>query len=167
MSFMIQSVTQATYNRTGWDNLDRGKVENELPANYEQLKISMNRTSNWRERLAAVEELGQWNNKQTIDVLTHRMNNDAVYQVQEAAFGKLKEYGEDIQLPPRKKGDLIKGTTKILVRIKKSLPEGHSFEDFKEKLKKMRLDVYDTYEGDKGAEFDKWLETVWVSLSTR
>lgn len=143
------------------------EVTNELPPNYEQLKISANRTSNWRERLAAVEELGQWNSKQTIDVLTHRMNNDAVYTIQEAAFHKLKQFGEDVQLPPRKKGELIKGVAKILVRVKKSLPEGHSFEEFKEKLKKMRLDVYDTYEGDKGAEFDQWLENTWASLSTR
>jgi hypothetical protein len=147
--------------------LGTNEVNIELPSNYEQLKISANRTSNWRERLDAVEELGQWKNKQTIDVLTHRMNNDAVYKVQEAAFRKLKEFGEDIQLPPRKKGDLIKGMTKILVRIKKSLPVGHSFEEFKEKLKKMRLDVYDTYEGEKGADFDKWLENAWASLSTR
>jgi hypothetical protein len=147
--------------------LDKNEVGNELPPNYEQLKISANRTSNWRERLDAVEEIGQWNNKQTIDVLMHRMHNDTVYKVQETAFRKLKEFGEDIQLPPRKKGDLIKGVTKILVRIKKSLPEGHSFEEFKEKLKKMRLDVYDTYEGEMGAEFDKWLENTWASLSTR
>ncbi|MBP1153926.1 MULTISPECIES: HEAT repeat domain-containing protein [unclassified Paenibacillus] len=147
--------------------MDKSEVNNELPSNYEQLKISANRTSNWRERLDAVEELGQWKNKQTIDVLTHRMNNDAVSKVQEAAFRKLKEFGEDIQLPPRKKGELIKGVTKILVRIKKSLPEGHSFEEFKEKLKKMRLDVYDTYEGEKGADFDQWLENTWASLSRR
>lgn len=147
--------------------MSKNEVKNELPSNYEQLKVSVNRTSNWRERLEAVEELGQWKNKQTIDVLTHRMNNDVVYKIQEAAFRKLKQFGEDVQLPPRKKGELIKGVKKILVRIKKSLPEGHSFEEFKEKLKKMRLDVYDTYEGEKGADFDPWLETTWASLSTR
>ncbi|MDF2958608.1 MAG: esterase [Paenibacillus sp.] len=147
--------------------MSNNEVENELPANYEQLKISANRTSNWRERLEAVEELGQWNNKQTIDILTHRMNNDTVYKVQEAAYRKLKEFGEDVQLPPRKKGDLIKGASKILLRIKKSLPEGHSFEEFKEKLKKMRFDVYDTYEGEKGADFEQWLENAWTSLPVR
>ncbi len=31
----------------------------ELPANYEELKKSANRKSNWRERLDAIEELGQ------------------------------------------------------------------------------------------------------------
>jgi hypothetical protein len=54
-----------------------------------------------------------------------------------------------------------------LLRIKKSLPQGHTFEEFKEKLKKMRLDVYDTYEGEKGAGFDKWLENTWASLSKK
>lgn len=112
----------------------------------------------------AVEELGRWNVPKTIDVLKHRMNNDTVYRVQEAAYHKLKQLGEDVQLPSRKTGDLIKGVTKILVRIKKSLPAGHSFEEFKEKLKKMRLDVYDAYEGERGDDFDKWLEKVWVSL---
>jgi hypothetical protein len=147
--------------------LSKTEVNNDLPSNYEQLKIAANRMSNWRERLEAVEELGQWNNKQTIVVLTHKMNSDTVYKVQEAAFRKLKQLGEDVQLPSRKKGELIKGVTKILIRIKKSLPEGHSFEEFKEKLQKMRLDVYDTYEGDKGADFDKWLEDAWASFSTK
>jgi hypothetical protein len=140
------------------------EMKSELPPNYEQLKIAVNRTSNWRERLAAVEELGEWKNKQTIHLLMHSLKSDAVYQVQEAAFRKLKELGEDVQLPPRKKGELIKRAAKILVRVKKSLPEGHSFEAFKEKLKKMRLDVYDTYEGDKGADFEKWLESEWAKL---
>ena len=78
------------------------------------------------------------------------MNNDSVYKVQDAAFRKLKNLGEDVQLPQRKKGEFVKDINKILLRIKKSLPEGHTFEEFKEKVKKMRLDVYDTYEGNKG-----------------
>ncbi|MGM0877761.1 MAG: HEAT repeat domain-containing protein [Bacillota bacterium] len=144
--------------------MDRLEEKSTLPENYEELKKQANRTSNWRERLDAVEELGHWKNKQIIDILMRLMNNDAVYKVQEAAFRKLKKIGEDVELPPRKKGDLVKDVTKILLRIKKSLPEGHSYEEFKAKLQKMRLDVYDTYEGDKGADFDKWLENMWASL---
>lgn len=139
-------------------------MKDELPANYEELKRSANRTSNWRERLDAIEELGQWNNNQIIDVLRHRMTSDAVYKVREAAFHKLKLFGEDVQLPARQKGELINGLTKTLIRIKKSLPKDHTYEQFKEKLKKMRLDIYDTYEGDKGADFDNWLETTWASI---
>ncbi len=140
---------------------------NDLPTHYEQLKTAANRTSSWRERLEAVEQLGQWNHPKIIDVLKHRLNNDLVYSVQEAAFRKLQQLGEDVQLPPRKQGEPIHGVTKILLRIKKSLPAGHSFESFKEKLKKMRIDLYDTYEGVKGAEFDQWLESKWAELRTR
>ncbi len=143
------------------------KEKGVLPENYEELKKQANRTSSWRDRLDAIDDLGQWKNEQVIDILTRMMNKDAVYKVQEAAFRQLKKLGEDVQLPPRKKGDLIKGVTKILLRVKKSLPEGHSYNEFKEKLKKMRLDVYDTYEGDKGTDFDKWLEEMWVSVSKR
>jgi uncharacterized protein YjiS (DUF1127 family) len=142
-------------------------VKGELPANYEELKKAANRTANWRERLKAVEELGKLNNQQTIDILQRIVVTDAVYKVQEAAYRKLKNFGENIPQPTRKKGDLIKGVNKILLRIKKSLPEGHTVEEFREKLQKTRIDVYDTYEGDKGDDFDKWLENTWASLSTR
>jgi hypothetical protein len=138
-----------------------------LPENYEELKKQANRTSSWRERLDAVDELGHWKNKQTIDILMRLMNNDAVYKVQEAAYRKLKKLGEDVELPSRKKGDLVKDVTKIMLRIKKSLPAGHSYEEFKVKLQKMRLDVYDTYEGDKGVDFDKWLENIWRTLPNK
>ena len=138
-----------------------------LPENYEELKKQSSRTSNWRERLDAVEELGKWKNKHVVDILMRVMNNDPVYKIQEAAVRQLKKLGEDVQIPPRKKGEVVKDLTKILLRIKKSLPEGHSFEEFKEKFKKMRLDVYDTYEGNKGSDFDKWLETIWASFPNR
>jgi hypothetical protein len=149
------------------DYLKKTEEKNTLPENYEELKKQASRTSNWRERLDAVEELGKWKNKHIVDILMRVINNDSVYKIQEAAFRQLKKLGEDVQLPPRKKGDLIKDITKILLRIKKSLPEDHSYEEFKEKLKKMRLDVYDTYEGDKGADFDTWLKSTWVSLPKR
>jgi hypothetical protein len=147
--------------------LKKTEEKSNLPENYEELKKQASRTSNWRERLDAVEELGKWRNKHIVDILMRVMNNDSVYKIQETAFRQLKKLGEDVQLPPRKKGDLIKDITKILVRIKKSLPENHSYEEFKEKLKKMRLDVYDTYEGNKGADFDKWLEEMWASFPNK
>lgn len=137
----------------------------EAPVTYQELKTAANRTSNWRERLHAVEELGNLGDQQAIDVLKHRMANDLVYTVQQAAYHQLRELGESVQMPARRKGELVKGITKILLRIKKSLPRDHAFEQFKEKLKKMRIDVYDTYEGDKGDEFDQWLESTWASLS--
>lgn len=155
------------YKRRRLDYLKKTEEKSTLPENYEELKKQASRTSNWRERLDAVEELGKWKNKHIVDILVRVMNTDSVYKIQEAAFRQLKKQGEDAQMPPRKKGEVIKDINKILLRIKKSLPEGHSFEEFKEKLKKMRLDVYDTYEGNKGTDFDKWLETMWASFPSK
>ncbi|WP_054956359.1 HEAT repeat domain-containing protein [Paenibacillus dakarensis] len=139
---------------------------NEEIATYQELKAAANRTADWRERLRAVEALGKIDNPQALDVLKHRMMNDPVYKVQEAAYVQLKEIGENVEKPARSQEEPVKGLTKMLVRIKKSLPAGHTYEEFKEKLKKMRIDVYDTYEGNKGEDFDKWLEEKWASLRT-
>ncbi|OME04751.1 esterase [Paenibacillus odorifer] len=141
------------------------ELNNELPENYEELKKAANRSADWRARLEAVEELGQTNHKQIIDILTRLMESDPVYTVQEAAYLKLKAFGEDVKVPSKNKPELVKGVSKILLRIKKSLPRDHSYEDFKEKLKKMRVDVYDVYEGEKGADFDTWLMKMWTSAN--
>lgn len=136
----------------------------ELPSNFEELKKAAFRTANWRDRINAVDELGRWESQQTIDILTRVLVDDGVYSVREAAYNNLKSLGEDIPRPTRKLGELFRDIKKILLRIKKSLPEDHTIEEFKEKLKKMRSDVYDTYEGEKCAEFDQWIERMWASL---
>jgi hypothetical protein len=148
------------------DHLTNG-IKNEMPPNYDELRKAVNRASNWRLRLDTIEELGQWKHKRTIDILLHRMNNDAVYKVVEAAHRNLVKFGEDVELPPRNRFELIKDANKVFIRIKKSLPRDHTFEEYKEKLKNMRLDLYDTYEGDKGEEFEAWLENVWETAKRR
>ncbi|WP_339167861.1 HEAT repeat domain-containing protein [Paenibacillus sp. FSL R5-0341] len=148
------------------NNHDTGAV-NELPENFEELKRAANRTSSWRDRLSAVNELGNWDTEPTVKLLQQVLKNDQVFQVREAAYLKLKQLDEDVQMPAKNKGELFKGTNKILLRIKKSLPEGHTFEEFKEKLQKTRLDLYDTYEGDKDADFDSWLHGIWETLGRR
>jgi len=142
-------------------------IKNEMPPNYDELRKAVNRASNWRLRLDTIEELGQWKHKRTIDILLHRMNNDAVYKVVEAAHRNLVKFGEDVELPPRNRFELIKDANKVFIRIKKSLPRDHTFEEYKEKLKNMRLDLYDTYEGDKGDEFEAWLENVWKTANKK
>lgn len=77
-------------------------------------------------RLEAVEELGQTNHKQIIDILTRLMESDPVYTVQEAAYLKLKAFGEDVKVPSKNKPELVKGVSKILLRIKKE-PAKRSF----------------------------------------
>ncbi|WP_144509662.1 HEAT repeat domain-containing protein [Bacillus sp. FJAT-22090] len=139
-------------------------VNNELPENYEELKKAANRTSNWKARYDAVEELGKYNTSQVIDIMRSRLANDPVYKIQEAAYRILLEFGEDAELPVRKKFEVIKGANKVFVRVKKSLPADHTFEQFATKLKRMRIDVYNAYEGEKGDDFKAWLENEWTNL---
>ena len=139
---------------------------NGLPENFEELKRAANRTSSWRDRLNAVNELGNWDTEPTIKVLQNVLKNDQVFQVREAAYYKLKQLDEDVQMPAKTKVSCLKVRTKFCYGSK-SLPEGHTFEEFKEKLQKTRLDLYDTYEGDKDAEFDSWLHGIWETLSRR
>ncbi|WP_433945574.1 HEAT repeat domain-containing protein [Paenibacillus sp. SN-8-1] len=146
--------------------MNNEELHSELPENYDELKKAANRTSDWRARLEAVEELGKLNHQQAIGVLKGILKNDPVLKVQEAAQRQLKGLGENVPIPKREPGDLVPGITKLLLRIKKSLPKEHTYEEFKEKLKKMRIDVYDIYEGNKGDEFDAWLEDKWASLRT-
>ncbi|KWX72239.1 esterase [Paenibacillus riograndensis] len=145
--------------------MNNEELNNGLPENYEELKKAAGRSADWRARLEAVEELGRFNHKQIIDILNRLMVSDPVYTVQEAAYEKLKAFGEEVTVPSKNKAELFRGISKIVLRIKKSLPRDHSYEEFKEKLKKMRVDVYDAYEGEKGENFDAWLHKLWASAT--
>ena len=140
------------------------QFETELPEQYEALKKQANYTSSWQERLDAVEILSASKHEKIIDLLKNRMQNDTVYKVQLAAYEALVAFGENVEKPKPVRFDIIKNTDKILLRVKKSLPKDHTVEDFADKLKRMRLDVYDAYEGEKGAEFMNWLEERWTKL---
>ncbi|MEG0381540.1 MAG: HEAT repeat domain-containing protein, partial [Kurthia sp.] len=95
----------------------------ELPEQYETLKKQANYTSSWRDRLDAVEALSEYKHEKVIDLLQNRMNNDTVNKVQLAAFRALEAFGEDVQKPQHARFEIIKGTDKILKRVKKSLPK--------------------------------------------
>ena len=114
--------------------------------------------------LDAVRKLGEFNEKSVKDILWRRMTSDPVYTVQEEAFRKLQALGESVKLPRKKKGNIVKDMNKDLQKIKHSLPENHSYEDFKEKLKDTNLPLYDTIEGNKINKTDQFLENIWKSL---
>ena len=139
-------------------------MESNKPANYDELKRQANDSSSWRNRLDAVRKLGGFNEKSVKDILWRRMTSDPVYTVQEEAFRKLQALGESVKLPRKKKGNILKDMNKDLQKIKHSLPENHSYEDFKEKLKDTNLPLYDTIEGDKINKTDQFLENIWKSL---
>lgn len=137
----------------------------ELPEDYAELKKEANYTSSWSQRLEAVNTLAGFKDDKVIDLLTNRLNNDTVYKIRMAAYEALVDFGVSVKKPEPARFDIIKGVDKILLRVWKSLPAGHTVEDFASKLERMRLDVYDAYEGEKGDQFKPWLEEKWSKLN--
>ena len=139
----------------------------QLPENFSELKKAVKRTADWEERLNAVKELAKFKSDETIKILQYVAKADLVTKVRETAARLLKQMGQDVQVSETPKGELFKDLRKIFLRIKKSLPADHTYEDFKLKLEKMRIDIYNTYQGEKGANFDAWLKDMWATTTTK
>lgn len=132
----------------------------EVPANIEELKSKAKNKCNADLRLEAIEELGKWKCRQSIDVLWHLMANDCVYDVQHAAFLKLQAFGEEVYLPKKKKGNLIKDYKKQIECVLKKVDTQITYCEFCDKLQETYPKLYDVYKHDKKEKFDNWLTKV-------
>ena len=147
--------------------MNNQEVTNNLPENFDELKKAVNRTADWEARLHAVNELGKIQADESMRILKYVAKADHVTKVREAAAKALKKNGESVPTYEAPKFGFFKDLRKVFLRIKKSLPKDHTYEDFKVKLEKMRSDIYNTYEGEKGAEFDAWLKDMWETTTTQ
>ena len=147
--------------------MSNNETVSNLPENFNELKKAVNRTADWQARLDAVNELGKFKSDETIKILQYVAKADLVTKVREAATRILNKMGQQAQPFEQPIGGLFKDLRKVFVRIKKSLPKDHTYEDFKVKLEKMRIDIYNTYEGEKGADFDAWLKDMWETTRTQ
>ncbi len=140
-----------------------------VPANIEELKKKSINKSNWRERLDSVNELKQYDCKESRDIISKLALHDPVYKVVEAAFRAAQAFeitkkGKPFYLGKKKKRNLDASIIKILVGVRNSFVGEFDIQDFKEKFKMMDLKTYDTYEGDMGDELDEWLKNAVSSL---
>ena len=140
-----------------------------LIMDIEKLKTMANNKTSWRERLQAVKELALMDDQPSKDILARLAIHDPVFKVKETAFRaaqgrKIIYAGKPIILKKKPKGDLVKDISKKLVAVRNKLDEGFSLEDFKRKFSEMYPEIYDTYEGDKEDQFDKWLSNVIPGL---
>lgn len=135
----------------------------------ETLKKMAGNKSNWRERCQAVVELGKMDCQQSKDILARLAIHDPVFKVKEAAFRaaqarKITYAGKPILLGRKPKGNIIEGINKKLTAVRNMLDEGFTLDDFKKKFAEMYPEAYDTCEGDKGDQFDKWISNIITSL---
>ena len=133
--------------------------------NIEDLKkMAMNKTS-YRTRNEAIETLKNYKCRQSIDVLWRLMINDKVYSVQHQAFLALQNFGEDVKLPRKKKGNLVKDINKKLGKVQSSFKEENcTIEEFIEKFKVMYPEEYDIYSYEKAGKMQEWIKNIVQSL---
>jgi len=140
-----------------------------IPENIDELKKKANNKHNWHDRLESVEMLKNYDCIQSRDILTRLALHDPVFKVKEKAFRAaqalgVSKNGKPIYLSKRKKGNLVKGINKKLEKVRNSLPELYSFDDFKNRFKETYPEDYDIYDGNMDNKFDKWLSNVLNSL---
>ncbi|CED57360.1 putative uncharacterized protein [Aliivibrio wodanis] len=140
------------------------KIQLETPENIEQLKKDAGNKASYKCRFEAVEVLGGFQCQQSTDILFRLMINDKVYAVQELAFRKLQAFGEDVKLPKKKKGHLVKDINKVLGKVRNSLPDNFSSAEFNDKFQTMYPIEHDIYSFEKRNNFDKWVSDVLKSL---
>ena len=141
----------------------------ETPDNIEELKKMANNQNSWRDRLSAVEQLKNYDCQQSRDILARLAIHDDVFKVKEAAVRaaqtlNITKGGKPIYLGKKPQGNLVKDINKKLSRVRDSLPEEYTIDEFKEAFKKLYPAAYDVYEGDKENRFDKWLTNVTKTL---
>lgn len=132
----------------------------ETPTNIDELKKLAANKTDANSRLKAVEELGKWKCQQAIDILWRLMINDLVYMVQEAAFLRLQAFGEDVKLPRKTKGNLIKQIDKKIEKLLKAIDQPVTFEDFVQIFQARLPEEFDVYKHDKKEKFDGWLKNI-------
>ena len=140
------------------------KYKEETPADIEELKRQASDRTSYETRLNAVEQLGNFKCRQSKDILWRRMNSDKVYLVQETAFRKLQAFGEDVKLPRKQTGHLVKGINKKLARVRDTLPEKFTPKQFREKFQQLYPVEHDIYSYEKRNNFDAWVNNVLSSL---
>jgi len=139
-------------------------LEHKTPENIEALKKQAADKTSYKNRLAAIEELGNFQYQQSKDILWRLMINDKVHAVQHRAFLKLQAFGEDVKLPRKKKGHLVKDINKKLTKVLKSIGGAYSEVVFNDKFKELYPEDFDIYTFEKSGGFNKWIQNVLSSL---
>lgn len=137
-------MTKKTYTIGKPDNVDK------------YINLSQDK-SDYKSRLEAIEFLSQYKCYECKKELYRLMKTDKIFEVKEAAFRALQNWGEPVKLY-KKKGKTIKSINDKLLVIHNSF-NGDSYEltDFKARLKGTYPEVYDVYSYEKRNKFDTFL----------
>lgn len=125
------------------------EMRKETPQNIDQLVKDANRKTSWKARLAAINELRQYDCQQSRDVMTRLALHDKVYEVKEEAFRAAQSFevmikGQPIHLGKKDIGYTSKDFEKKFLRIKREKKmDDLDLQVFKDTLLTIDPEMYD------------------------
>lgn len=135
----------------------------QTPENIDELKKKAGNKNNYHDRLNAVNSLKKFKCRQSIDILWRLMMNDLVYTVKEEAFRALQAFGEDVKLPRKAKGKLIKDIDKKVIAVGNTFNGDFEIEEFKRRFQQRYPEAYDVYQFEKKNKFEEWINNTLKS----
>lgn len=115
--------------------------------------------SDYKNRLDAIVFLSKYKCYESKKELYRLMKTDKIFEVKEAAFRALQNFGESVKLRRKKKGKTIKTINDKLLVIHNSFNgDPYNLTDFKIKFKGKYPDIYDIYAYEKKGRFDNFIQ---------
>lgn len=145
----------------------------EIPSNIEELVKDASRKHCWKTRLAALNELRNFDCQKSRDVITRLALHDNVYKVKEEAFRAaqalgITKNGNPIRLGKKDIGFKPSDFTKIFQRIKREQKMYVlDLAVFKAALENLNPEMLDVMSFEKGSNIDAWIENTFNGLSKK
>lgn len=133
--------------------------ENKKPADIDKYIEMSQDISDYKNRLNAIVFLSKYKCYESKKELYRLMKTDKIFEVKEAAFRALQNFGESVKLTRKKKGKTIKTINDKLLVIHNSFNgDPYKLTDFKIKFKRKYPDIYDIYSYEKKGKFDIFIQ---------
>lgn len=140
------------------------------PSNIEELKVKANTKDNWETRLAAVNELANYDCQKSRYILTKLASNDRVFAVKEAAFNAAQAMGitkKGLPLVLKRKdiGYSSKDFAKVFNRVKRDTQMAEfDLVVFKNQFQVVSPEMYDVMQYEEQENFDLWITASYANL---
>lgn len=146
------------------------KIIQAEPANIEELKTKAITKDSWETRLAAVNELANYDCQKSRYILTKLASSDRVFAVKEAAFNAAQAMGitkKGVPLVLKRKdiGYSSKDFAKIFSRVKRDTQmEEFDLAIFKKQFQVVSPEMYDVMQYEEQENFDLWITALYANL---
>ena len=142
----------------------------DVPVSIDELVRDANRKHSWKIRLAALNELKNYDCQQSRDVITRLALHDKVYKVKREAFLAaqalgITKNGSPIRLGRKDIGYKPSDFAKLfqLIKREKKMEKFDIFE-FKAAFEILNPEMLDVMSFEKGNNLDAWIESTFNSL---